>query len=119
MHPDQSDTVVIALAIIGLIGTLGTAILTAVVAILTRQNLITNQANGLELRRNSEATNETHALVNGLTADLRSAEQGLAHAEGVTAGEAKERDRTNPGPQDVNVVNTEPLPVKVTDERPG
>lgn len=89
----QSDTVVIALAVIGLIGTLGTAILTSVVAILTRQNLIANQNNGAELRRNTEATVETKALVNGMTEQLRTAETGQARAEGVIAGVTGERDR--------------------------
>ena len=89
----QSDTVVIALAVTGLIGTLGTATLTAVVAIMTRQNAQVHRANGVELRRNSEATIDTKILVNGMTEELRMAEMAQAYAEGLIAGEVAERER--------------------------
>jgi len=84
----QSDTVIIALAVLTTITTIVTAVLAAAVAIATRQTAAT-------LGQTAAKVDSTHALVNGLTAELRSAETGQARAEGITEGEAQQRARTD------------------------
>jgi len=76
----QSDSVVIALAILSFLGTTITAVLAALVAIYGR--------------RIDARTEQTHQLVNGMSHELTSARSGQDRAEAFTEGEAAQRERT-------------------------
>jgi hypothetical protein len=79
----QSDIVTIFLALFAMIGTVATLVVNAY--ILTRVGHIQSK------------TEETHVAVDGAMHELLSAREGQAGAEGFTAGEQAERERTNGG----------------------
>jgi hypothetical protein len=83
--PLVSDAVLIAL--IGAVGSIFTGVISVVVLIATRA--ILDRAH--ETRT---AVDATHDLVNGKMTELTKALIGQSHAEGVTAGEQAQRDRT-------------------------
>jgi hypothetical protein len=86
----QSDTVTIFLALFAMIGTVATLIVNAY--ILTRVSKV------------AAKTEQTHTAVDGAMHELLAASTGQAGAQGFTAGEQAERDRTANG-------NTVPPPV--------
>lgn len=61
-----------------------------VIALIVTLGTIVNALIGLVALRQARST---HELVNGVSHELRIAETGQAHAEGVTAGEQAQRDR--------------------------
>lgn len=75
----QSDTVIIALAIITLIGTLTTTIVGAIVAIMTRSQ-------NSKIERTQETAARTQEAVNGFTHELMTAKSDAARAEGINIG---------------------------------
>lgn len=84
--PAQSDTVTIALAVIGALVAITNTIVGALI-------LIQSRANGTDVRRSLVQGAATHELVNSRTSELITASVGQAAAEGILQGEAAERGR--------------------------
>ena len=87
MTPEPTAFNQVLIAIIAMIGTVLTSAISAYVLVRTG--------------RIQQAVKETHDLVDGVNEKLSAAQIGQAKAEGITAGEAAQRDRQAAPEQDV------------------